>query len=524
MDSTLLDISLSLSSEKNTKAMLELILIAAKTESRADGGTIYSLKNENEIAFDTLINDSLGLHIGGTSNNPITYPNIPIYINGEVNKTTIVSYSAGTGEVINISNMKQLSDYQLSLVKCIDKNQSYNAQSVLTVPMKNHEGDLIGVLQLVNALDNGKVIPFSQDAQRRVLALASLASVALTNRQLIDSMEELFQSFTKLIAKAIDEKSPYTGGHCRRLPELTMMLAEAVHRYDSGPMAQFKMTEDDRYELNLASWIHDCGKIATPEYVMDKSKKLETIHDRIHLVECRFELVKRDLEIAYWKSVSQGGDNIDEFEEMSNLLSNLKKLDEDLLFIKKANTGGEFMPEPEQERVGKIGNSHYVDINGLSSPLLTDDEIYNLKISKGTLNKEERKIIDKHMDITIEMLESLPFPKHLKRVPEYAGGHHEKMDGTGYPKGLTREEMSIPARIMGIADIFEALTATDRPYKEPKKISECLTIMEKMKDTNHIDPDLYDIFVEESVFLEYAQKFLKEEQIDVGCASSTVFV
>jgi HD-GYP domain-containing protein (c-di-GMP phosphodiesterase class II) len=510
----MLNVGIALSSEKNTAKLLESILLTAKKLSNADGGTIYSVNEDNALVFDTLFNDTLGLHWGGSSGQPIQFSPIPIYKNGRVNRTAIVAVAAQANRVINIDDIYEATEYDIEHAKQIDQNNNYRTKSVLTIPMVNHEGDINGVLQLVNARDENSIIPFSSATERAILAMASLASVALTNRQLIDSMEELFQAFTQLIAKAIDEKSPYTGGHCRRVPQLTMMIAEAVHRHQEGPMADFTMTDADRHELNLAGWIHDCGKVATPEYVMDKSKKLETIFDRIAQVETRFELAKRDTELALTKQILTADNEQEKQDLQQQLASALRQLEDDFEFVRNANTGGEFMDKADQDRLARIGASTTVIISGEEHPLLNEEEIYNLRTARGTLNHEERQIINRHMDITVEMLESLPFPKHLRRVPEFAGGHHEKMDGTGYPKGLKRDEMSIPARIMAIADIFEALTAADRPYKDAKKLSECLTIMGKMRLGDHIDPDLFEVFVKEKVHVEYAEKFLKPEQMD----------
>ena len=504
-----LDVSIALSKERDTKILLETILSSAKRLANADAGTIYSINERQELIFDTLFNDSLNLHVGGSSKSENSFSPIPIYIDGEVNMEAMVAHAAASDQIINIDDIYRNDMYNFARAKQMDDENQYRTQSVLTIPMKNHEGELNGVLQLVNAQNNmGEVIPFSADMTYKIQALTSLASVALTNRQLIDAMEELFQAFTQLIAKAIDEKSPYTGGHCRRVPILTMMIAEAVHRHKSGPMAEFYLSDEDRHELNLAGWIHDCGKVAIPEYIMDKSKKLETVWDRIDIIKGRFELAKRDLELGFYRNP-----HASETDEHA-LQSGLQKLDDDFAFVESANTGGEFMTEADQQRLSEIGRSASVYMAGEKTPLLTEDEIYNLQTARGTLNAEERTIINRHMDITVEMLESLPFPKHLRRVPEFAGGHHEKMDGTGYPKQLTREQMSVPARIMAIADIFEALTASDRPYKDAKKISECLFIMGKMKLGDHIDPDLFDIFVKEKVYEEYAHQFLKPEQLD----------
>ena len=339
--------------------------------------------------------------------------------------------------------------------------------------------------------------------------------MALTQKRLVNELQELFESFIKMIASAIDDKSPYTGGHCRRIPVLTMQLAEAANRTVAGPLKGFKIDDKDRYELETAAWLHDCGKVVTPEYVMDKSTKLETIFDRIYLLEARYEILLRDLEIDYLKATHQAGHNeVEKTKRSQQYKRDRDKIKNDLEFLQRINVGAEFMTEEQISRVYTIGRQHWINRYGQQQPLLTDDEIENLTIRRGTLNNKERETINYHIVATIKMLESLPFPRHLQRVPEYAGGHHEKMDGTGYPKGLKRDEMSVQARIMAIADIFEALTAQDRPYKKGKKISECINIMASMKKENHIDPDLFDIFIREKVYLQYAEEFLDPEQID----------
>lgn len=517
VDKTLLElvhVGIELSTEKDTTKLLEKILLASKRLSHADGGTIYGVTADKKLKFDTLFNDSLGLLMGGSSGKPIPFPGIPIFTEeGEINTANLVAHSAAIQEVINIEDVYAITDYDLSGPRNMDKKTGYHTQSVLCLPMTNHEGDLNGVLQLINAQDGDKVIPFEPGVEKSIRALASLAAVALTNRQLIDSMENLFQSFTRLIAQAIDEKSPYTGGHCRRVPELTMMIADAVCQHEEGPLQDFDMTEEDKNELSIAGWLHDCGKIAKPDHVMDKAKKLECVFDRIEMLKTRFEIAKRDVELDYLRKINVAS------EAEKNTLQQamqeaIEKITDDYLYIEKTNTGGEFMTPEAQQRVAEIGHSHTIQLNGESHPLLTDEEIYNLQVQRGTLNNEERQIINRHMDITISMLESLPFPKHLQRVPEYAGGHHEKMDGTGYPKGLTRDQMSVPARMMAIADIFEALTASDRPYKPAKKISECLKIMGFMCKDEHIDADLFNIFVKKKVYQQYAEEFLSESQID----------
>ncbi|HVJ22314.1 MAG TPA: HD domain-containing phosphohydrolase, partial [Burkholderiales bacterium] len=364
----------------------------------------------------------------------------------------------------------------------------------------------IGVLQLINAQDprTGEIVAFSASDQRLAESLASQAAIALTNRMLIIQLEQLFESFINLINSAIDEKSPYTGGHCQRVPQLTMMLAEAVNETRDGPLSDFNMTEKDRYELKIAGLLHDCGKVTTPVHVVDKATKLETIYDRIHLIDTRFEVLKRDLELQSLR----GG-----FPEQQ-LRQRLRELDDDRRFLHACNIGGERMKDEDVERVKRIAGYRWRDVSGHEANFLSDDEVKNLTIRAGTLTDDERKIINHHIVATIKMLEALPWPKHLTSVPEYAGGHHERMDGKGYPKGLKREQMSVQARCMGIADIFEALTAKDRPYKKGKTLSESLEILGRMKINNHVDPDLFDIFVRKKVYLRYAEMFLDQEQID----------
>lgn len=513
----LIEIGISLSVERDTTRLLERILTSAQTLTQADGGTIYSITADKSLKFETLINNSLNMYMGGSSGQPIPFPSIPIYKDGQVNQHAIVAIAAAEGEMIHIPDAYACQEYDLSAARSMDQRTGYHTRSVLTVPMKNHEGELNGVLQLINATVDGQVSSFSSQQMELVRSLASLAAVALTNKQLIENMEALFQGIARLIAKAIDEKSPYTGGHCKRVPELTMMLADAVHNHNYGPLADFSLTDADRHELSVAGWLHDCGKIATPEYVMDKASKLQTIFDRIELVDAKIEIAKRDLELSlagplYLASHQQDQARVTALQQQ--LAQGLAALDAQREFLRKANIGGEFMDKNDQQRVADFGQQQQIQIAGQQQNLLSANEIYNLSIARGTLTPEERQIINRHMDITVDMLESLPFPKHLQRVPEFACGHHEKMDGTGYPKGLKKEQMSVPARMMAIADIFEALTASDRPYKEGKPLSECLAIMGRMRENQHIDPDLFDIFIDQKVYLQYAKQFLKPGQLD----------
>ncbi|MDO8264650.1 MAG: HD domain-containing phosphohydrolase [Gallionella sp.] len=516
------EIGIALSQQRDLNSLLETILVAAKRITHADGGTLYLLEHKQQtLRFEIMRTDSLNIAMGGTSGVPISFYPIRLYDdNGNPNHAMVVSHSALSGETVNIPDAYQAQGFDFSGTKGFDAKTGYRSKSFLTVPMRNHENEVIGVLQLINAQDqkSSAIVPFSSDDQQLLESLASQAAIALTNRHLINQLEELFEAFIQLINTAIDDKSPYTGGHCARVPVLTMMLAEAVNRTTQGPLKDFVMTGKDRHELKIAGLLHDCGKITTPVHVVDKATKLQTIFDRIHLVDTRFEVLKRDAEIAMlrvlYEDRGSGVEGRDAETVRAGYAARIRQLDDDRDFLRHCNLGSEAMSADAQQRVRQIATYQWRDVDGKAGNFLSDVEVENLTIRAGTLTAAEREIINHHIDITIKMLESLPWPRHLKNVAEYAGGHHERMDGKGYPRGLTREQMSVQARVMGIADIFEALTAKDRPYKRGKTLTESLIILGKFKLNGHIDPDLFDVFIREKVYLDYATQFLTPEQID----------
>jgi len=563
----LVDLAAALSSERNHDRLLEKILLGAKELTKADGGTIYLVSEDGrELRFSIVRNDTMGIALGGTTGEPISFPPVNLRAaDGTPNYQSVVATAALTGETINLADAYNAPGFDFSGTRAFDARTGYRSESFLTVPLRNHDGDVVGVLQLINARSaDGETVPFSIGIVPLVEALASQAAVALDNQMLIEAQRNLFRAVLRVFAGAIDAKSAYTGGHCHRVPKLTNMIARAADTAESGPLAEFHLSEIEWYELEVAGGLHDCGKVTTREFVVDKATKLETIYNRIHEIRTRFEVVKRDAEIEYLKGVIAGSDEAALRQARDQRLA---QLDDDFAFVAECNIGGEFMAPEKINRLQQIAENTWQrtldDRLGLSweesarqpqtrqslpatehlladkpshiiahdaPPVPADNpwgfvikppehkanlgEVYNLSIRYGTLTAEERYHINDHIVQTIIMLEALPYPKHLRRVPEWAGGHHEKMDGSGYPRGLKREAMSVPARIMMIADIFEALTARDRPYKARKKLSECIDIMARMSRERHIDPDLFELFLNAGVYREYADRFLLPEQID----------
>ncbi|HUV50105.1 MAG TPA: HD domain-containing phosphohydrolase [Anaerolineae bacterium] len=510
----LAEIGLALSAEKNISKLLEMIVDEARDLSNADAGTLYTVDDDKlHLSFEIMQNDSIA--------NKIVLPKVPLYISGRPNHSNVSSYTALTGETINIPDVYKASGFDFTGPKKYDTTTGYRSKSMIVIPMKNHENDIIGVLQLLNAknIKTGRVVSFPAKHVNLIASLASQAAVALTNTQLIQDLKNLFYSFIKSIATAVDEKSPYTGGHIRRVVFLTMMIAEEINKSHDGPFKDIYFNEDEIEELRLAAWMHDVGKITTPEHVIDKSTKLETMCDRIFLIETRFYLIagliknrylKRKIELL--KNEENSRDKIKRIEQY--LGDELKMLYNELDFIKACNNTKEFMNDDKIKRIKNIAKKTY-SLNNEEHYYLTEDEVKNLCIRKGTLTWEERKIIENHAEMTLKILKQIPFPKKLANVPRYAASHHEKLDGSGYPSGLTAKEMPFQLRIMVVADIFEALTAKDRPYNKPRKLSHAIKIMECMKKDKHIDPDIYDLFVKKRLFYDYAKKEMISEQIDL---------
>lgn len=511
----LTNLSIALNGTQDVNYLLEQILQTAKTITNADGGTLYRVSADGQfLDFDIAINSSLGLHFGGSQDKSDKMRSIPLFDDaGEPNLEAVVAFAANRMRSVNIEHVYDTQLFNFSGMRRFDEIYHYHCQSLLTVPMLDHKSELIGVLQLVNSMHSvsGQIRAFSVTDQRFIEALASQAAIAISNHDLFLQLENLLESLVNLINIGIDEKSPNTGRHCQQVPKLTMMLADAVQRTDEGALKTFSMTAKERHELWMAGLLHDCGKITTPVHVIEKATKLQTIFDRISLIDTRFEILARDCQLRYLQQLAAGGASA-ELEQA--LQVELAQFDSDRAFLANANIGRERMADKDLQRIQKIAAYTWVDHLGQTQTLLNTEETENLMIRAGTLTAAERAIINNHISVTIRMLEALPWPKHLRHIPEFAGGHHERMDGKGYPRGLRGEQMSVQARIMAIADIFEALTAKDRPYKTGKTLSESLEILGQFSLNGHIDPDIFNIFVKEKVYLEYAKRYMDSAQID----------
>jgi len=515
------EIGMALSGEESVERLLEMIVHEAREITDADAGTLYLVNAERtHLDFVILHNDTMKTRLGGTSGVPVKLPPVPLHVDGQPNHANVSSHVALTGDIVNIADVYESEEFDFTGPRKYDQATGYRSKSMLVIPLRNHENDVIGVLQLLNAQDvtrGGCIGEFADDRVTLVASLASQAAAALTKTRLIQDLKDLFYAFIKTIANAIEEKSPYTGGHINRVVDITMLIARRINDMDEGPFADVHFNEDELEELKLAAWLHDIGKITTPEWVVDKASKLQTIFDRVELVQQRFDLAAQAMRAASLERkvalLAAGAAPQALQDEDQALAERLQALEQDRAFVIACNEPGEFMSDERRERVRAIGERTF-EVDGQPRRYLSDDEVANLCIRKGTLSDSERAIIENHARVTGRMLSELPFPKKLSRVPQYAAGHHEKLDGTGYPDGLDETTLSLQARIMAVADIFEALTAKDRPYKKPMPLSQAVKILGFMKKDRHIDPDVHDLFLSSKLFLKYAEQELAAQQFD----------
>lgn len=535
-----LDLNLALAGEDDFARLLPRLLAEMAIAADAPGGVLYLADARGEALLPG------ALRIDGKQAQATALPPLPLAQAPALLRAALASTRSGKGAV---------DDDEL---RRAGLDAAFAGTHALALPLLNRRTQMVGAILLFSAQ------AWQRTQQEFVTALSASAAVMLETRELVRDQKNLFEALIRMIAGAIDAQSRHTGSHCERVPELTRMLAQAACAARHGPYAGFDLDAAQWEAVHIASWLHDCGKVTTPEHVVDKATKLETVHDRIHEVRTRFEVLKRDAEIRCWRGIAEGGDAAALHAARA---AQWARLDAEFAFVARCNIGGEFLSADDQARLRAIGAQAWQrtldDRIGISrdelarcaqappallpamEPLLADrpghriarppgdvvapdnpwgfrmqapallydrGELHNLCVSRGTLSDEERYKINEHIMQTIVMLSALPFPKHLQAVPEIAGGHHEKMDGSGYPKGLTREQMSPVARMMAIADIFEALTAADRPYKTGKSLAEALAIMARMRDQQHIDADLFELFLHAGVHREYAARYLQPAQ------------
>ncbi|MFN0064969.1 MAG: GAF and HD-GYP domain-containing protein [Chlamydiales bacterium] len=494
---SLLEIGIALSTEPDLTNLLEMIVENAKELTGADGGTLYTLENQH-LRFEILRTDSLNYCLGGKKGAPIPFAEIPLFLeDGQPNMRQIVTSTVHRKRLFNIADAYSRQEFDFSRTREFDEGTGYHTKAVLTIPIMDHEGEVVSVLQLINPLHpvTGDIVPFDGDDEQLARSLASLAGVALSNRRMISDLRVLFHSFIRSIAAAVDEKSPTTYGHEERVPELAEMLARAVDNCDQGPLKDVHFSSEQLEELKVASLLHDCGKITTPIHIVDKKMKLETVFDRIALVETRITLAAKDLEINRLKK--EIGE--EEFNRKN------QELEEYRTFIQGCN-----------EQKVKIDDQALATLDKLQEVgIITEEEKKNLAVVRGNLTVEEKEVIKRHVVMTYKMLHEIPFPKHLRRVPEIAASHHERVDGKGYPRGLKGEEIPLRARILTIADVFEALSAPDRPYKMTWLLSKVLRVMREMCNDGYFDRNVFDVFINQKVYLQYAREYLSSEQIDV---------
>lgn len=534
--------------DKKLQDILESIMLEAKKESNADAASLYVPKGEDTLLSVKSICDTLKLktEINSDAESKSTAVDLYDKVTKAPNDRNVCAYAFLNGNNVNIPDVRDSVLYNLSSVSDFDEKNKYKSVSLLALPVVDTESRSIAVILLVNAKDaSGKIVPFSPQIEKIASLIVKNAAALLQNYYSEQEHKRLLESFVRVVAKAVDDKSVHKNMHCQKVPLITKKLAAAVYDTDAKVFKNCTISEDDRYALHLASWLLDCGKLVVPEYIVDKATKLETVRNRIHEIRTRFEVLLRDARIMYLENVIKNPDDEEKYrEEYKNEVSVLRK---EFTFVAKCNLGDVAITERGIEKIKQIAKRTYVrnfdGTYGLSKAeiklldkekaakfpveehLLQDrkedivngcnrGEIHNLTIKYGTLTEEEKDIIDKHVEITAEMLRSIHFPKRYHNVAEYASSHHEKVDGTGYPRGLKGSALPMPARILALADVFEALSADDCSYKKIRKLSEILNIMKNMADNGHIDPDLFHLFVKKKVYEDYAKDFMKPEQLD----------
>lgn len=489
----LTEIGIALGAEHNLHRLLDRIVNEARAINQAEAGTLYSMDRDGGVLrFQIFQNESQGTRFAGREGSDL--PPVPL------DPMNVSAYVALTGEIVNIPDVYEAEGFDFSGPRKYDAMTGYRSRSMLVVPIRSRE-EIIGVLQLINARDHrtGEAIPFHGSNVERTCALASQAGVALTNARLINDLQALLEGLIQMMATAIDEKSAYTAGHVRRVTRLALLLAEAVNGTSGEQFTGRRFSEAELEELRIAGLLHDIGKIVVPEYVVDKATKLQTIRDRFEEIRIRFELIGSLLEndaLRRKLHLACGGATTSVIAEVdSDLAAQRERLASDLEFLESINRGGEYMAPEKLDRLAAIAARTFRDTQGREQPYLTAEEVRNLSISRGTLLPEELAIIRSHAAVSYRLLQQIPFPRQLSRVPTIAGEHHETLNGTGYPEGKTAEVLSLQSRILAIADIFDALSAADRPYKKAFPLEVCHRILREEAERGKLDATLVELFI-----------------------------
>ena len=507
----LIHIGESLSAKNSLVNIFTLILNEAMDYANADGGTIYILSNDRKfLDFKLTYNKSLNLKMGN-ADAPVTWPSIPLYLKtGLANMSYMVSYVYHTKDSKTFEDVYEQNLFDNTGTQKFDTRNKYRSQSMAAIPLINHEDEVMGVIQLINAMDEeGNVIPFGKDHIEMLNSLASQAAISLSNTRLIESLEELLLQFIKSIGSAIDRKSKYTAGHVKRVATLTEEIARRINEDEDGYFKDVYFNGDQLKEISMAGWMHDVGKIVTPECIMDKSTKLQKIIDRIELIKIRCELLKQVIKKDINKLNLEGNLTKEKEQELTQISS---QLDDDISLIENLNYGVENLSDENKNEIERMYSFSYIS-EGEEYKILSDDEKKNLMISRGTLTDDEFAVMKDHAQVTWEMLSTLQFPKKYENVPVFAAAHHERLDGGGYPHNLSESKIPLQARIIAVADVFEALLA-ERPYKNGKKVSEALKIIAFMVQDHKLDKAVVDILIDSGLHISFAQKIAKPEQVD----------
>ena len=502
------DIGRALSGVHDLNTLLEMIVDQARNFTNADAGTLYIVE-DNTLRFQIVQNDSLKIRMGGKSGESIPFPPV------ELKESNVSAFVALKGVSVNIPDVYHTDLFDFTGPKKFDDSTGYRSKSMLVVPMRNHENDIIGVLQLLNATNpiSNEVIAFSQDYENLSESLASQAAVSITNAKLIANMTELFEAFVKVMATAIDEKSPVTGGHIRRVADLTLTMAEVIHDLKEGHFKDKTFTPDQMYELRIAAYMHDIGKVTSPVEIVEKAKKLQTIFDRIQYVRLRMAYIIQKIKLEGQEAkikILQNGSSPEKLNSIEKeTLEKLMEIEEIQRFINKCNEPGEFLDDEILVRLKEVSEKTYIDDAGEQQPFITEDELVNLSIRRGSITEKERRKMQDHAAVTLKMLKQIPFTKKLKNIPDFAGAHHEFLNGKGYPLGLKGDEISFEGRLMAVTDIAEALTASDRPYKKAMPLETVYRILRSMVEGEELDPNLVELFIEKEVYKIYLKKHEK---------------